>query len=147
MIDLVFKNNTSDTKLGRIFFHEILETAADILELEGKMEVSVNLVAPAQMKLLNSRHRGKDKVTDVLSFPLQEQSLKKYGIMPLGDIFICPSFSNKEAIKEKKDANEHMAHLAVHGFLHLLGYEHEKSQEEARKMEQVEKKILKNINF
>jgi probable rRNA maturation factor len=147
MLDLVFKNSTSSGLYGRNFFNDVLSVAAKVMKLKGRVEISVNLVGPNAIKSLNKKYRGKNKTTDVLSFPIGEHSLKKYGIMPLGDIFICPIFVKNQAVRDGISIKERMAHLAVHGFLHLLGHDHEKSEKEAEKMERFERKILKNIKL
>jgi probable rRNA maturation factor len=142
MVDLVFNNSTSDTQFGESFFKDILNIAAEDLHIKETAEVSVNLVGPAKIKSLNLKYRNKDKETDVLSFPLEDDSLKKYGIMPLGDIFICPAYVEKKIKATGESLDKTMAHLAVHGFLHLLGYDHETSEADAEKMSLQEQKIL-----
>ena len=101
-----------------------------------KVEFSIQVVSPAVMRRLNRTYRGKDKPTDVLSFPLwtkHELSTlrEKHDILDLGDIFI-----------NRVDAKGKLAFLVVHGFLHLMGYDHERSKREAQKVEQLEKAIL-----
>jgi probable rRNA maturation factor len=104
-----------------------------------RVELSVNIVTPARMRILNKTYRGKDKPTDVLSFPLltkREVStrMKKSGILPIGDIFI-----------NRSDARQKLAFLVVHGFLHLLGYDHEVSLREEKKMFALQDKILATL--
>ena len=142
MVDLVFNNSTSDKQFGESFFKDILTIAAEDLKMKETAEVSVNLVSSDKIKSLNLKYRNKDKETDVLSFPLQDDSLKKYGIMPLGDIFICPAYVEKKIKDTGESLDKTMAHLAVHGFLHLLGYDHETSEADAEKMSLQEQKIL-----
>ena len=149
MIDLVFNNSTSEKRFTEGFFKDILTIATHELKLRETVEVSVNLVGPEKIKLLNNQYRKKDKITDVLSFPLEDDTLKKYGIMPLGDIFICVEYVEKKIahVPERQEETgkrlqETVAHLAVHGFLHLLGYDHETSEADADKMSTQEQKIL-----
>lgn len=146
MIDLVFSNRTSGTTFGRSFFIRVLKIAAETLKLKGTVEVSVNLVTPSAMKALNKQHRGVDAVTDVLSFPLKEPRNAKYDILPIGDIFICPSYVRQFAAREGFVLSERMKHLTVHGFLHLVGYDHETSERDARTMERMENKILMRVS-
>lgn len=115
MIDLVFKNHTSQKSPGESFFKKVLEKGMVILKLNKKLELSVNLVGEAKIKNLNKKYRKKDKSTDVLSFPLGDGN---------GDIFICLSIAKKEAKRENISIQAKLAQLTVHGFLHLLGYGH-----------------------
>ena len=143
MLDLVFKNYTSQKNLPEKFFRNILAIGLKTLKLNKKqVEISVNLVGDSKMRSLNKKYRNKDRVTDVLSFPLEENF---GGRLLLGDVFICLSFAKKQAKRENIDIEDKLAQLMVHGFLHLLGYGHEKSSKNAKKMFKLENKILKNI--
>lgn len=143
MLDIVFRNFTSDKKYRKSFFKKILETAINKIGLKTeKIELGVFLVDNRKIKELNKRYRGENKATDVLSFPLRDDSLKKYGILPLGDIFISLPFAKKEANKFGVLLGEELCRLAVHGFLHLLGYDHEKSDKEKKEMLILQEKIL-----
>lgn len=158
MIDLVFsaesgsahsgKNSIFSKAPGGAFFVKILESTANMLKLgDSKIEVSVNLVGETKIKNLNKKYGNKNTVTNVLSFPLSTDVLKKYGILPLGDIFICLPVAKKEAEEENISIEKKLAWLTVHGFLHLLGYDHEKSKQDAVAMFGKENKILKELNF
>lgn len=155
MLDLVFKNYTSQKAPGGAFFVKILETAAEILKLGGsKIEVSINLVGEVKIKSLNKKYRNKNTATNVLSFPLSTDILKKCGILPLGDIFICLPVAKKEAEEEKTGIEKKLAWLTVHGFLHLLGYDHPDDEvsgprlkRRGEKMFALEKQILRNIDY
>ncbi|OGM98449.1 MAG: rRNA maturation RNase YbeY [Candidatus Yanofskybacteria bacterium RIFCSPLOWO2_01_FULL_41_34] len=143
MLDLVFKNNTSDKSPGDRFFSEILSTGIKEVRIKDKnVEMSLNLVGEVKIKKLNKQYRGKNEVTDVLSFPLEESRFKKYGILPLGDIFICLPFAVKEAERQNISLKKELVRLTIHGFLHLLGYDHEKSISDKKKMFDLENKIL-----
>ena len=142
MIDFVFRNTTDDKTFTKKFFQHILKIGAQKLDINKKIEISLNLVSEDKMRELNRLYRNKDKATDVLSFPLSDETLSKYGIMPLGDIFICPSFAKVEAKRENIDIKDKLAQLTVHGFLHLLGYDHEKSKRDSKKMFDLENQIL-----
>jgi probable rRNA maturation factor len=97
-------------------------------ENRGTENISLALVSKTEIKKLNKKFRKKDKATDVLSFELKEG---KY----LGEIIICP-----EVVKEK---GEDIIEVFIHGILHLLGYDHEKSEKEAELMESKQEKYLK----
>jgi probable rRNA maturation factor len=148
MLDLVFKNYTSQKSPRESFFVKVLNASLKVAKPKSKkVEVSVNLVGEGKIKKLNSVYRNKDKVTDVLSFPLEEKSSRNYGIMPLGDIFICLPFAKKQAAEDEMTLQAKLAQLTVHGFLHLLGYDHEISPKEAKKMLGLESKILNRIKI
>ncbi|WP_343313155.1 rRNA maturation RNase YbeY [Brucella sp. BE17] len=104
-------------------------------------ELSVVFTDDASIKLLNAQWRDKDKATNVLSFPAFPV---KAGSQPgpmLGDIVIAYETVEREAADEGKPVNNHLTHLIVHGFLHLLGYDHE-TDIEAEEMERRERQIL-----
>lgn len=114
--------------------------------------INVNLCGDTKIKELNKEYRGKDKITDVLSFPLNED-LRDIDNFPflgvdelhLGDIFICNSVTKKQAEEFKLSYEEELVHLAAHGFLHLLGYDHEISDEEEEIMEAEEKWMMEKM--
>jgi len=162
MLDLVFENHTADNPPAggwdEKFFRRILNIGIKKLKIKDeKVEISLNLVGDAKIRELNKKYRGKNKVTDVLSFPLnpallkkdgvKETSLKNYGILSLGDIFICLPVAKKEAIADKMTLQAKLAQLTTHGFLHLLGYDHEISAKETKRMLSLENKILKQLNI
>jgi len=147
-LDFVFKNHTSQKAPSENFFKKVLGTGVEELKIKDKnIEVSLNLVGETKIRELNKKYRGKNKRTDVLSFPLDEVRLQKYDILPLGDIFICLPFAVKEAKKQDIGLKKELAWLTVHGFLHLLGYNHEKSADDKKKMFVLENKILGKINL
>ena len=140
MLDLVFQNLTTDKQFNENFFKKILEIAGGELKLVNKnISVSLNLVGEGKIKELNKKHMNKNKVTDVLSFPMEESG-------DMGDIFICLPFAKKEAKSENVDIENKLAQLTVHGFLHLAGYDHESSKQDAEKMFKLENKILDKLN-
>lgn len=147
---MTFNNLTTDKKYGADFFHRIIEQA--ILEIGlmlNDVEMSVNLVGEGRIKALNKKYRGRNRVTDVLSFPLLEKvdvKSAKNAILSLGDIFICLPVAKKRAAHEGVVLDFKLAFLTVHGFLHLLGYDHEKSSAE-KKMFELQDKILSKISF
>ncbi len=146
MLDLVFKNHTPKKSPNDKFFRQILDIGVRELKIKDKnVEVSLNLVGEAKIKELNKKYRNKNQATDVLSFPLEESRLKKHDILPLGDIFICLPFAVKEAERQKISLEKEMTWLTVHGFLHLLGYDHEGSKQDVDKMVKLENKILSKL--
>lgn len=119
---------------------ESLEKAAGILENDfSSQEVSVVLSNDKEVQALNKTFRHKDKPTNVLSFPSDL-------VEELGDIILAYETVMKEATESHIPLLNHTRHLIIHGFLHLLGYDHEE-EKEAEKMEAMEIKILKSLNI
>jgi probable rRNA maturation factor len=115
----------------------------------GEAELAVMLTDDAGIRTLNSNWRGIDKPTNVLSFPaLQPSGPSGPNDAPrmLGDIAIAYETTRKEADEEQKPFDHHLSHLAVHGFLHLIGYDHEKD-DDAEAMEAVEQEILAQLGI
>jgi probable rRNA maturation factor len=120
----------------------IAAAAADVADA---MELSIVLTDDARIRTLNARWRGRDIATNVLSFPTEPPS-QKARRRHLGDIVIAYETTAREAAMEQKPFAHHLAHLAVHGFLHLLGYDHE-SDEDAEAMERLERTILARLDL
>jgi probable rRNA maturation factor len=93
------------------------------------------------MKLLNSRYRGTDKVTDVLSFPLTGDGIYSDSAI-LGDIVICIPQALSQSKKYNITFYNELLRLLIHGLMHLLGYDHEASAYQRRKMKKKEREIL-----
>jgi len=96
------------------------------------------------VQALNRDWRGKNAPTNVLSFPAAAPGKARAASPYIGDIVIAYRTVEREAVAEGKPFNHHLAHLTVHGFLHLLGYDHENDRD-AKKMELLERKILKRL--
>jgi probable rRNA maturation factor len=107
-------------------------------------ELSVLLAGPARSRALNARYRGLDHATNVLSFPAGAH-VSERGPM-LGELVICPAVLRAEARAQSKSARAHWAHLVVHGALHLIGYDHERSAA-AQRMERREIRTLRRLGF
>jgi probable rRNA maturation factor len=103
----------------------------------GGRALSVLLTDDAAVQRLNATWRGLDKPTNVLSFPAAPHDPSR----ALGDIAIAFETTAREADAERKPLAHHLSHLAVHGFLHLIGYDHE-SDAQAEQMEGLERKVL-----
>ena len=107
-------------------------------------ELSLVFTDDAAIRELNNDWRDKDKPTNVLSFPaFNLKPGQKPGPM-LGDIVIARETVAREALEERKPFDDHLTHLVVHGFLHLLGYDH-LTETEAEEMEGLERKILARL--
>lgn len=94
------------------------------------------------MRELNSAYRGKDKPTDVLSFPFCEKLKDTY---LLGEIIISAQTAARQAKAMGHSLEEEIKRLIVHGFIHLLGYDHEQGPEEERKFREIEERILSEL--
>jgi probable rRNA maturation factor len=116
--------------------------AAAMLGISGA-ELAIVLTDDAAIRLLNRTWRGADKATNVLSFPSRAMSgAQAY----LGDIVLAHETIAREAQMERRPLAHHLAHLAVHGFLHLLGYDHVRDAD-AEAMERLEGAILQRLGI
>jgi len=107
-------------------------------------ELTIRLVAEEESQQLNSEYRGKDKPTNVLSFPFEAPP--EVPLELLGDLIICAQVVQNEAVEQGKTPDAHWAHMVVHGCLHLLGYDHIKD-DEAEIMENLERQILATLGY
>jgi len=113
-------------------------------------EIAVRIVAARESRALNKMWRGKDKPTNVLSFPAPEQSRRgkpKDMALPLGDLVICAQVVRQEAALHGKPVEAHWAHMIVHGTLHLAGYDHETGRRQRMRMERREISVLKRFGI
>ena len=116
---------------------QVMNKGARALKIKGSLTVSVAFVDKKSIRKLNHQYRGKDKVTDVLSFELGEDGL-------LGEILICYDVASQQAKEKSTSTRSEILLLITHGLLHLFGFDHKKKQE-AQAMEELQNKILKNI--
>jgi rRNA maturation RNase YbeY len=120
---------------------KLRRVATGILELlkQDHAELSVALIGNAEMRKLNARYRKKNYPTDVLSFPTAQGMPD--GVRLLGDVIISVDKAKEQARERGRTLDDEMVTLLIHGVLHLLGYDHERSVRDARIMGRVEKKI------
>ena len=104
-------------------------------------DLCIRLVDAAESQTLNSRFRGQEKPTNVLSFPAD---VHIPGRRTLGDVVICMPVVVGEAARQQKAVDDHLAHMVVHGVLHLFGYDHQKD-DDAQRMEGLEQQILRQL--
>ena len=114
--------------------------AATQIKLKPKAEVSLLLCDDARIREINRDWRGLDKPTNVLSFPAAPPAMLAKS-PAVGDIAIAYETVAREAEEEAKSFRDHYMHMVLHGFLHLIGYDHE-TDEEADEMEALETRIL-----
>lgn len=115
-----------------------------ILGFQQEAEVTVRIVDEAESNELNLTYRGKDKPTNVLSFPFEAPPGLELPL--LGDLVICRQVVECEAAEQGKPLMAHWAHMVVHGSLHLLGYDHIED-DEAEEMEALERDIMQELGF
>ena len=113
---------------------------------DADTEISLKFTSDDEVRALNSAWRGKDKATNVLSFPMAEGG-DIAGAHLLGDVVLAWGICAAEAAEKKVPVETHAAHLVVHGTLHLLGYDHEISDDDAEAMEEVERRALASIGI
>jgi probable rRNA maturation factor len=123
-----------------------IAVAADVTATRRPSELSVLLCDDATIARLNARWRGQERPTNVLSFPAAPLGTAPGGRTPLGDLAVAYQTVAREAHEQGKPVANHLSHLVVHGFLHLLGYDHQEDGE-AERMERLERDILARIGI
>ena len=124
---------------------QIVQWATAAVQPEGdEVEMTVRIVDEAESHKLNLTYRGKDRPTNVLSFPFECPDEVELPL--LGDLVICRQVVEREAAEQEKPLMAHWAHMVVHGSLHLLGYDHIEDNE-AEEMESLETQIMKGLGF
>lgn len=116
-----------------------------VLELAGhpSADLSLTLVGKTRMRRLNRTYRQRDYATDVLAFPMQDGS--RLVSTFLGDVVICLPVALTQASRFGNTSNEEILRLLIHGTLHLLGYDHETTEQEAKRMRRKELAILRRL--
>ena len=109
------------------------------LVAKNKSKITLRIVDENESKILNKKFRNKDTSTNILSFLMLEDPIE-------GDLVLCHPVIKKEAKAQNKKIRDHYAHLIIHGYLHLLGYDHQNNAD-TDKMEKVERKILSKFNI
>jgi probable rRNA maturation factor len=130
------------------------EIAQKILEAEKQKDtfLSIALVGPGRIRKLNKKYRGKNRITDILSFPSGKLDLSKPFSQDLkraeglGEVVICPRIVKKNSQRLNLNFEQELNRCLIHGVLHLLGYEHEKDAKSAQKMQEREEFYLKILN-
>ncbi len=126
---------------------DVLKMAQDEAKAPANFELSIVLTSDAAMQKLNREFRGRDSPTNVLSFPGYDGAPLLPGQPAhLGDIVLAFETLVREAGAQGKSPEQHLAHLLIHGFLHLLGYTHA-NDSDARRMEAAERKIMHGAGF
>lgn len=154
MLDIYFDDETAtvDSKVEELI-RELLSHAATEEALTGEVEVAVTFMTDEAIQEVNAQYRGKDVPTDVISFAMEEMTEGEVAIvaeegMPtvLGDILISVETATRQAGEYGHDFKREIGFLALHGFLHLLGYDHI-TEEEETKMFGRQKEILASFGL
>ncbi|CAM3116952.1 rRNA maturation RNase YbeY [Filibacter tadaridae] len=154
MLELYFDNEkeSMDEKVLELI-QKILRHAASEEGLKGESEVSVTFMTDEEIRIVNAQYRGKDTPTDVISFALEEMTDGEVAIVAeegiptvLGDIIISVETAKRQAEEYGHDFNREIGFLALHGFLHLLGYDH-MNEEEEKRMFGRQKEILATLGL
>jgi probable rRNA maturation factor len=137
------RGNTFDQvrleRLARAILADVGETSA---------ELGILFVGDQRMRGLNCQYRGKDRTTDVLAFAMREACMPHDAHLApdmLGDVVISVPTAWRQAREAGRSLDEELAWLLIHGILHLCGYDHERSEKEARRMHRRERMILRSI--
>ena len=154
-------HNFTQNQIDQSFFQRIADAVLKELKIKSKTEISLAIVGNGRIRKLNKIYRGKNRVTDVLSF--SNKSVLSYlakafprlkkgediefvnppdKISRLGEIIISYPQAKKQARKKEHSLEKELTILFIHGILHLLGYDHEKNIKQAEQMEKIEEKIL-----
>jgi len=127
-------NNLTTSPADEQFLKKIGEKV--LREEKKEDDLSIVLLGQGKMRKLNKKYRGKNRVTDVLAFPNKE--------LGLGEIVICLREVKKNAKRFNSTLEEELARVLIHGILHLLGYDHEKSEIKAQEMEEKQNHYLRS---
>lgn len=140
---LVDSEGWQNAGAAKAVIRRALKQAATMLSTETA-ELAIVLTDDAAMRNLNRNWRGIDAPTNVLSFATKHLNNRPKSGNHLGDIVLAYETVKREARREGKPFDHHLAHLAVHGFLHILGYDHG-NDAQARRMETIERAILRDL--
>jgi rRNA maturation RNase YbeY len=129
----------------KISSRRLKQIALTVLQLTEQQdaELSLALIGNSEMQELNARYRHKDYPTDVLSFPSAKNLPAEARL--LGDVIISVDKAAEQAKERRRTLDQEMATLLIHGIVHLLGYDHERSAKDARIMTRIEKKIARQL--
>lgn len=144
----VYLDNAQPLPLDEALWRDRLETLMRLQGLPESAQLSVTFVDDAAIRELNREHRGIDRPTDVLSFPQFEPDEEIPEGMPymLGDLVVSLETARRQAEEYGHSEEREIAFLLVHGFLHLLGYDHETPEEEAE-MRQEQRVLLDRLGI
>lgn len=143
-MEILISNNQSQFPVDT---PQLQSRIAQVLERldETQCELSLLLTDDKEIQALNKTYRDLDKSTDVLSFPQDEDAVNESGDTLLGDVVISVETAARQAEEHHLSFNEELILLAIHGILHLLGYDHERSPQDARIMQDKTQAVFETL--
>ena len=141
-------NNLTECSIKEDLIKQTVKNVLDKEEFSDTAELSIAFLGPGRMRKLNKIYRKKNRVTDVLSFCEKKVTFLKFKIgnlekvQGLGEIVICPREVKNNAKKLDISFEKELKKVVIHGVLHLLGYDHEKGDQQAQEMQDKEVKYL-----
>ena len=146
MLELTIQNQQKEFEIPAE--NKLMVWAEKALLQDEDSQVTLRIVEVDESQALNKEFRGKDKPTNVLSFPMDmpEEFVQALDLKLLGDLVVCADIVAQESEQQNKTTDAHWAHMLTHGMLHLQGYDHI-NDDDAEEMEALEVKILKQSGF
>ncbi|MDQ6992794.1 MAG: rRNA maturation RNase YbeY [Mariprofundus sp.] len=145
LLEVIVDDNINAASIPFIDMARLVATACLVAGYQAAPMLCIRFTDDAQMRLLNSQWRAIDKVTDVLSFPMQDGEVIDMA-ESLGDIALALPFVRQEAERLELPLRAHMSHLIIHATLHLLGYDHI-DDIEAAEMQQLERLAMQQLGL
>lgn len=148
-ITFIYEDENKELLKFENIFYELLEITSKNILVNVPLVLSVNYILEKKAIEMNIKHRDKDYVADVLSFPIDDEYgiYNQIGFKEIGDIFICFDEAKRKANKLNHSIETEMSWLFVHGLLHILGYDHETNESDAKIMFELTDKILAEKNM
>ncbi len=143
-MEVLLRNTQRKVKLDTTLIKSRTRKVLQSLELE-KIELSILIVNDKKIQELNSNYRDQDKPTDVLSFPQEEGTIDEAGHRLLGDVVVSAETAEKQAEDHCLTLDQEIMLLIIHGVLHLMGYDHEQSREDAAFMKKKTKLVFQEL--
>ena len=128
------------------YLNEVINHTLEVMDAKESI-FTIIFVTPEEIHELNKQYRGVDRVTDVISFALEDaHDVSLSDVRVLGDIYICIDSMKEQAIEYGHSETRELSFLTVHGLLHLLGYDHQ-TKEDEEVMFGIQRKILSDLNI
>jgi probable rRNA maturation factor len=143
-MEILIQNNQDQHPVDAAQFQSQIGQVLEKLG-ESDCELSLLLTDDVEIQELNRTYRDLDKATDVLSFPQDEGAVNETGDTLLGDVVISVETAARQAEEHHLSFNEELILLAIHGILHLLGYDHERSPQDARIMQDKTQEVFETL--
>jgi len=143
-MEILISNNQSQHPIDTSKFESQINQVLEKLG-ETDCELSLLLTNDEEIQTLNKTYRDLDKATDVLSFPQDEDAVNESGNVLLGDVVISVETAARQAKEHHLSFNEELILLTIHGILHLLGYDHGRSPQDARIMQDKTQAVFETL--